>query len=105
MATEQPAPGHDEKLLDVSDHAKSHYGLSAATATATAMRDYGYALLTIAGADGKVSPKELNWHAKTLKVSGGTVHPRPGGHGDGHRQDAQGPVPHRRPLTPLTPLS
>ena len=67
MTTKRPAPGHDEKLLDVSDHAKAHYGLSAATATA--MRNYGYALLTIAGADGKVAPKELDWlirHQRTF---------------------------------------
>lgn len=70
MTTRQPAPGHDERLLAVSDHAKSHYGLSAATATA--MRNYGYALLTIAGADGKASPKELDWlirHQRTFGAS------------------------------------
>ena len=62
-----PTPMHDEKLLDVSDHAKAQYGISAATATA--MRNYGYALMTIAGADGKVSPKELDWlirHQRTF---------------------------------------
>jgi tellurite resistance protein len=62
-----PTPGQDEKLLDVSDHAKAQYGISAATATA--MRNYGYALLTIAGADGMVSPKELDWlirHQRTF---------------------------------------
>jgi tellurite resistance protein len=72
VSTKPPggSPGHDEKLLDVSDHAKSQYGLSAASATA--MRNYGYALLTIAGADGKVSPKELDWlirHQRTFGAS------------------------------------
>jgi uncharacterized tellurite resistance protein B-like protein len=49
----------EEKLLDVSDFARTEYGLSAATSSA--MLHYGYALLAIAGADGKVSPAELQW--------------------------------------------
>jgi uncharacterized tellurite resistance protein B-like protein len=52
-------PVQDDKLLDVSDFAQSEYGLSAATSSA--MLRYGYALLTIAGADGKVSSAELQW--------------------------------------------
>jgi len=52
-------PVQDDKLLDVSDFARSEYGLSAATATA--MLRYGCALLVIAGADGRVSPAELQW--------------------------------------------
>ncbi|WP_194904428.1 hypothetical protein [Catenulispora rubra] len=69
MSTTRPTPAHDEKLIDVSEHAKSQYGISAATATA--MRNYGYALLAIAGADGKVSPAELRWlvdHQRTFGV-------------------------------------
>jgi tellurite resistance protein len=57
----------NEKLLDVSAHAKAQYGLS--SASATAMLHYGYALMTIAGADGKVSAAELAWlvaHQKTF---------------------------------------
>lgn len=67
---DKPAPArsvHDEKLIDVSDHARTQYGLSAATSTA--MLHYGQALLTIAGADGKVSPAELQWlirHQRTF---------------------------------------
>jgi tellurite resistance protein len=49
----------DDTLLDVSDFARSEYGLSAATSTA--MLRYGHALLAIAGADGRVSPAELEW--------------------------------------------
>lgn len=49
----------EEKLLDVSDFARTEYGLSAATTTA--MLHYGHALMAIAGADGKVSPKEMSW--------------------------------------------
>jgi uncharacterized tellurite resistance protein B-like protein len=55
----QPHNAHGTTLIDVSDFARTEYGLSAATATA--MLNYGYALLAIAGADGKVSPKELDW--------------------------------------------
>lgn len=53
------SPAPDEKLLDVSDFARTEYGLSAATRTA--MLHYGYALLAIAGADGTVSPAEMPW--------------------------------------------
>jgi tellurite resistance protein len=66
MAKQSPAP-HDEKLIDVSDHARTQYGIS--SATATAMLHYGYVLLAIAGADGKVTPKELDWlirHQRTF---------------------------------------
>jgi tellurite resistance protein len=55
--TNQPAG--DDKLIGVSDHARTQYGIS--SATATAMLQYGHALLAIAGADGVVSPKELDW--------------------------------------------
>jgi uncharacterized tellurite resistance protein B-like protein len=49
----------DEKLIDVSDFARTEYGLSAATQNA--MLHYGHALLAIAATDGKVSAKEMQW--------------------------------------------
>jgi uncharacterized tellurite resistance protein B-like protein len=54
-----PTPPRYERLIEVSEFSRSEYGISAATATA--MLHYGYALMTIAGADGKVSPAELKW--------------------------------------------
>ncbi len=57
----------NEKMIPVSDFSRSQDGLSAATGTA--MLNYGYALMTIAGADGEVSPAELKWlvdHQRTF---------------------------------------
>jgi uncharacterized tellurite resistance protein B-like protein len=66
MSTQSPA--RQEKLIDVSDFARTEYGLSAATATA--MLNYGYALLAIVGADGTVSAKEMDWLARHQRKFG-----------------------------------
>ena len=59
MNSQSTSPTHDEKLIDVSDFARTEYGLSAATQNA--MLHYGQALMAIAATDGKVSPKKLQW--------------------------------------------
>jgi uncharacterized tellurite resistance protein B-like protein len=59
MSNQNTSPATDEKLIDVSDFARTEYGLSAATQNA--MLHYGQALMTIAAGGGKVSPKEMQW--------------------------------------------
>jgi hypothetical protein len=59
MNRQNSSPAHDEKLVDVSDFARTEYGLSAATQNA--MLHYGHALMAIAATDGKVSPNKLGW--------------------------------------------
>jgi uncharacterized tellurite resistance protein B-like protein len=59
MSNQNTGPATDEKLIDVSDFARTEYGLSAATQNA--MLHYGQALMTIAAGGGKVSPKEMQW--------------------------------------------
>lgn len=53
----QPHNAHGTTLIDVSDFARTEYGLSAATATA--MLNYGYALLAIAGPTARSRPRNL----------------------------------------------
>ncbi|NES21277.1 MAG: hypothetical protein F6K41_20680 [Symploca sp. SIO3E6] len=48
-----------EEMLTVSSFAKDEYGISAAPVEA--MLNYGYSLLVIAGGDGEVSEKEMEW--------------------------------------------
>jgi hypothetical protein len=59
MNHQSTSSAHDEKLMDVSDFARTEYGLSAATQNA--MLHYGHALMAIAATGGKVSPKEMQW--------------------------------------------
>ena len=58
-----------ENKVEFPDFFKHEYGLSYADEIATL--NYGYALLAIAGADGKVTPPEMNWlinHQRSLNV-------------------------------------
>ncbi|QFZ19636.1 TerB family tellurite resistance protein [Saccharothrix syringae] len=48
-----------ESMVPASEFARDDYGINAVTETA--MRNYGYVLLAIAGADGEVSHAELDW--------------------------------------------
>ncbi|NES80231.1 MAG: hypothetical protein F6K10_01340 [Moorea sp. SIO2B7] len=60
----------DEKMQAVSSFAKDEYGISAAPVEA--MINYGYVLLSIAGADGEVSQEEMEWlinHQKKFGAS------------------------------------
>jgi hypothetical protein len=59
MNKQNTSPAQDEKLVDVSDFARTEYGLS--SATQNAMLHYGHALMVIAATDEKVSPKKLQW--------------------------------------------
>lgn len=52
----------NETMIAVSSFAKDNYGISAASVES--MTNYGYVLLAIAGADGEVSPQELEWLIK-----------------------------------------
>lgn len=61
-----------EVLVEVSDYARSEYGISAATATA--MLHYGYVLLAIAGTDGEVSPSEMDWLLRHQRRFGAPEH-------------------------------
>ena len=51
-----------EQMQTVSSFAQDEYGISAASIES--MTNYGYILLTIAGADGEVSEQELQWLIK-----------------------------------------
>ncbi len=58
-----------EKKVEFPAFFQDEYGLSNAEEIATL--NYGYALLTIAGADGEVSQAEMNWlinHQRSLNV-------------------------------------
>lgn len=61
-----------EDLVRTSEFAHDDYGISAASESA--MRNYGYALLTIAGADGKVTPGELDWLVRHQRKFGVPEH-------------------------------
>ena len=61
-----------EVLVEVSDFARSEYGISAATTTA--MLHYGYVLLAIAGVDGEVSPSEMDWLVRHQRRFGAPEH-------------------------------
>src|ERR1700678_2460567 len=53
MSNQNASPATDQKLIDVSDFARTEYGLSAATQNA--MLHYGQALMAIAAAGAKAS--------------------------------------------------
>ncbi|GAA4553960.1 tellurite resistance TerB family protein [Amycolatopsis samaneae] len=61
-----------DPMLRVSEFARDDYGISAVSEPA--MRNYGYALLTIAGADGEVSPAELDWLVRHQRKFGTPQH-------------------------------
>lgn len=59
---------NQDKMVDVSSFAKDEYGINAAPIEA--MINYGYVLLTIAGADGEVSKEEMEWLVNHQKKFG-----------------------------------
>ncbi|MFD7659731.1 TerB family tellurite resistance protein [Actinosynnema sp. NPDC059797] len=61
-----------EPMVPVSGFARDDYGITAASEAA--MRDYGYVLLTIAGADGEVTPAELDWLVDHQRKFGAPQH-------------------------------
>jgi uncharacterized tellurite resistance protein B-like protein len=61
-----------EPMVPASEFARDEYGINAVTETA--MRNYGYALLAIAGADGQVAPAELDWLIRHQRKFGAPQH-------------------------------
>lgn len=59
------------KSLEISGFSDAVYGYSAVAPQA--IEAYGYALLTIAGADGEVSPAEMDWLIEYQKKHGAST--------------------------------